>query len=475
MTEREKASNQKSPLQRLMGFFSSLKLTIFLLIVLAITSIAGTVIQQQAPAQDYIREYGESAYRIIKAFMLDDMYHSWWFLALLGLLIVNIVVCSLDKLPRSWRFLLRPDKWPEKGALNRYAQKAKWRSPIGLEKVASVVRDVLKAHGISSEERKENGVFRIFAQKGQINRIGVTITHLSVITIVLGGIIGGIWGFQGNMTIIEGHSSSNVILRDMQHRIVLPFEVRCDSFEVTYYPGTGMPKEYKSVLSIVEGNHTVLTKSIRVNHPLIYKGIRFYQASYGTISNERGVLTLTVTPKNGGKPRDISVGVGGEAKIDNSTTLKLVGFYPDLVLGENNQPMSRSDELRNPAALLELRRNGEFMGRAWVFAFHPNIHSSSNMPYTFRYVRFKGLQYTGLQISKDPGVWVVWTGCILMILGLIVTFFISHRRWWVLVEERNGKSEILVAGSTNRNRVAFEESFAKLVEELKERTTKGEK
>ncbi len=471
---KEKAE-ERSFLGRLMGFFSSLKLTIFLLIVLAITSIAGTVIQQQASVQEYVAEYGETGYRLIKTFMLDDMYHSWWFLSLLGLLIVNIVVCSLDKLPRSWRFLTHPDKWPERGRLNQYAQKARWRSPMGLEEASASVKGVFKERGISFEEKREEGSFRLFAQKGQINRIGVTITHLSVIAIVLGGIIGGIWGFQGNMAIIEGESTPNVILRDMQHRIVLPFSVRCDSFDVTFYPGTGMPKEYKSVLSIVEGNRTVLTKAIRVNHPLVYKGIRFYQASYGTVSNERGVLTLVVTPKEGGKPKEVSVRVGGETKIDNNTTLKLVGFYPDLVLGEHNQPMSRSDELRNPAALLEIRRNGEFLGRSWLFAFHPNIHSSPSVPYTFRYVRFKGLQYTGIQVSKDPGVWVVWTGCILMILGLVITFFVSHRRWWVLVETRGDKSEILVAGSTNRNRTAFEKAFAELVEAMKERTAKGDK
>ncbi len=465
----------RSLLDRLVSFFSSLKLTIFLLIVLAVTSIAGTIIQQQAPSQDYISEYGEAGYRLIKALMLDDMYHSWWFLALLGVLIVNIVICSLDRLPRSWRFITHPDKWPDKGRLSQYSQKARWKSPLAAEKAFGVAKEVLLEHGISCEEMIDSGVYRLFAQKGLVNRIGVTITHLSVIAIVLGGIIGGIWGFQGNMTIVEGQSSPNVILRDMQHRIVLPFSVRCDSFDVTYYPGTGMPKEYKSVLSIVEGNRTVLTRSIRVNHPLVYKGIRFYQASYGTISNEKGVLTLVVTPREGGKPKEISVKVGGEAKIDNNTTLRLVGFYPDLVLGENNQPMSRSDELRNPAALLEVRRNGRYLGRSWMFAFHPNIHSSPDMPYTFRYVRFKGLQYTGIQVSKDPGVWVVWTGCILMILGLLVTFFVSHKRWWVLVEPRGEKSEILVAGSTNRNRTAFEDAFAGLVEALKERTAKGEK
>ena len=43
--------------------------------------------------------------------------------------------------------------------------------------------------------------------------------------------------------------------------------------------------------------------------------------------------------------------------------------------------------------------------------------------------------YTGLQVAKDPGVWIVWLGCTLMMAGyLYVAFFMSHRRIWVRIE-----------------------------------------
>ena len=79
---------------------------------------------------------------------------------------------------------------------------------------------------------------------------------------------------------------------------------------------------------------------------------------------------------------------------------------------------------------------------------------------------FEGIavkEYTGLQVAKDPGVWVVWMGCALLILGLIVSFFFSHQRVWVRIPKVSGK-EIVIAGSTSKNRVGFEKTFQQLVD-----------
>jgi cytochrome c biogenesis protein len=72
-------------------------------------------------------------------------------------------------------------------------------------------------------------------------------------------------------------------------------------------------------------------------------------------------------------------------------------------------------------------------------------------------------EYTGLQVTRDPGVWVVWIGCGLMIIGLIISFFFSHQRVWVRMPRGSGR-EIVLAGSTNKNRVGFEKTFGQLVE-----------
>jgi cytochrome c biogenesis protein len=82
---------------------------------------------------------------------------------------------------------------------------------------------------------------------------------------------------------------------------------------------------------------------------------------------------------------------------------------------------------------------------------------------------FEGLatqQYTGLQVARDPGVWVVWAGCSLLIIGLIVSFFFSHQRVWVRIPKGTG-AEVLLAGSANKNRIGFEKKFQQLTGKIR--------
>ena len=457
---------EKGVLDRLWRFFSSLKLTVLLLIILATTSISGTLILQRGDPQRYIKAYGEAGSTIIKALGLYDVYHSWWFLTLISVLAVNIIVCSIDRFPRAWKFIKEPLRWPSLAILREMKPQEKLKTGYFLEEATDKVWEVLHSKGYKAEKQIQGKEGRVFAQRGVINRMGVYLTHLSVLLILIGGLIGGIWGFTGNMTIVEGESSRNVSIFGTHKVITLPFDVRCDAFEVTYYPGTMTPKDYRSTVTILEGGKPVVTKDIRVNHPLTYKGIKFYQASYGTISNSEGTLVLEVIPK-GGKSFKVRVRVGDSVPLRGDYTLKLVAFYPDLVIGQDNQPMNRSDELRNPAALLEVDKGGKPLFRSWVFAFFPEVHSVKHAPFRFRYVSFKGLQYTGLQVSKDPGVWIVWLGCALMVVGLIVSFFLSHRRIWVYIEDKGKKRHVLVVGNTNRNRGAFSQYFEGLVDSLR--------
>jgi cytochrome c biogenesis protein len=80
---------------------------------------------------------------------------------------------------------------------------------------------------------------------------------------------------------------------------------------------------------------------------------------------------------------------------------------------------------------------------------------------------FTEKEYTGLQVTKDPGVWVVWIGCGMLVLGLIVSFFFSHQRVWVRIPKSSG-GEIVLAGSANKNRIAFEKTFGQLVDKVRQ-------
>ena len=93
--------------EALIDFFRSLKLTIFLLILLSILSVFGTLISQNASRDAYLERYGEGLYEVLNFFGLYDMYHTWWFSGILLLLVVNLVVCSLQRFPGLWAHITR--------------------------------------------------------------------------------------------------------------------------------------------------------------------------------------------------------------------------------------------------------------------------------------------------------------------------------------------------------------------------------
>ncbi len=129
---------------------------------------------------------------------------------------------------------------------------------------------------------------------------------------------------------------------------------------------------------------------------------------------------------------------------------------------------SRNNEFINPTIGLEVYQ-GKGGGKPVYTTEVMKIDSAKPyMPenYTIRYVDYWGARYTGLQVTRDPGVWVVYTGFLLLCIGPLIAFFGSHRKVWVRVQERKGQAVLLVAGSANRNRIGFEREFNKLTEEF---------
>ncbi|RWX47154.1 ResB-like family protein [Candidatus Electrothrix aarhusensis] len=110
------ASKSKNPIW---AFLASVKLALLLIALLASTSIIGTVIQQNKPAEHYVEEWGEGTTKVIETLNLDDMYNSVWFLGLLGAFSLNLIICSLDRIPtvikmvRKDNLVIDPDRLPK--------------------------------------------------------------------------------------------------------------------------------------------------------------------------------------------------------------------------------------------------------------------------------------------------------------------------------------------------------------------------
>jgi cytochrome c biogenesis protein len=448
----------KSTMDKVWDFFISLKLAITVLILLAIASIFGTIIEQNAPMEKYHQVYTDASVRIMDALSLFDMYHSWWFLLLLMLFTVNLSCCTIDRLPRAVKIVRNPKLTLDEGLEKSLGQVDRWKKKGSLDAWAEKYADAMgKAIG-KPRVTKNSETVHLYAETGVVSRFGVYVTHASIVIIFIGAIVGNVFGYKGYVNIPEGETVRQVPTRGGTRPVDLDFAVRCNKFSLTFYTDksgnpTQQPKEYASDLSIFDNGREVLRKKIVVNDPLQYKGVWFYQSSYGQMGSATAQV-MVLDPK-GAPVSNLSLAAGRKVDVPGYGFITGIDYQPDY-------------QGLGPALLVTLEKPGKQPAQAWLPAGRPDFDRRRNDQYAFAFGGLNQAFFTGLQVAKDPGVNIVWVGCTLMVIGIIIAFFMSHQRLWIrLTPASDGRVDVVLAGSANRNRLAFEKKFEKIQDDMK--------
>jgi len=446
------STNKRSFTEALWDFFCSLKLSIFLLIGLALTSIIGTVIPQGNIPPEYLQAISETKFKLYQSLSFFDMYHSWWFMLLLYLLTVNLVACSIKRLPRVWKIAFEPQLVMDEALEKSLSLTGDFKVPGD---AVAKLKDILKGSIGEPVVTEKDGVVYLFAQKNPWSRLGVYVVHASIIIIFIGALIGSFFGYKAFVNIVEG-TSIDTVYTQKEKPIKLDFAVRCESFAVSYY-NTGAPKEFKSVLTILENGKPVKGLENRptiVNDPLSYKGVTFYQSSYGQ-SGEGSAYHINVKSRKGGQPVHLDLQKGVPTPIPGNATIEVL---------EATQEVSQfMPEFKGPAAKVKLTMAGKAPESFIVFKNHPEIEAQRNGELILEFAGADEKLFTGLQVAKDPGVWIVWLGCALMTIGICMAFFMSHLRVWVRVSGGKG----VIGGTASKNPAAFEGKFEALLEKVR--------
>jgi cytochrome c biogenesis protein len=427
-------------------FFASVQLAIVTLCTISLVSIVGTVIPQKEAPDWYVQRFGPGLARFFDLFHLSDMFDAVWFKALLCLLSANLIICSIDRFPGVWRQVTADNTKTPAKRLSAMKRNAAWTAPLSPSTAKEQITRFLSGKGWKSQVKETEDGILLCSQKGAWTRLGVFFVHGSIMVILIGAIIGSILGFKGNVSILEGEGVGKIKVNDASAFIDLGFEIRCDGFNIDYY-SNGMPKEYRSDLTILEKGREVMHKAVKVNSPLTYKGITFYQSSYQAYKD----FLVSITDKETGKEKTF-----------------MVPFQKELPWQEEGL---RFGVINNKSV-------GEKITRLKIWFADPSgppavfwMDSGSRITIDRggKHYLFLGQQLysTGLQVAKDPGVWWVYIGCTLILFGLFITFFTSHRRIWLLLTENSRKTSIYMAGSTNKNRLGFDKTFYELAENLK--------
>lgn len=455
-----KEIQNKNPLW---SFFSSVRLTIVLLILLAVVSILGTIIPQREEAAELARNLNPDTFAFVVRLGLFDMYHALWFRILIGSLALNLVVCSLDRFRSTWKRFRSAPALDRERPFQNLSPGQSIVLPLGMDEASAAVANILRSRyrTVRKDETPKRQV--LLAEKQRFAYFGAYVIHLSVIVILIGALIGSFLGFEAFVRIPEGETIDKVFFRNKVGTLPLGFEVRCDDFSVDFYEN-GAPREFRSDLAFLVGGRQVEKAILLVNHPVQFRGITFYQSSYEQIP---GKIQLKIVRQ--GTPEETletiveigqAVPLPGDEGVFRVAQVRAMGPFPAALVHvepKQGEPLHfyvfQNDEVIKKSLPQEMLRS-------------PKFNPAAFPPYVFSLGQVERRYATGLQVNRDPGTIVVWIGCALIVVGFFITFFTAHRRVWVRLTAEEGEVQVLLSGESHKNPVGLEREVRQLMRDL---------
>jgi len=453
-------------------FFCSLRLTLVNLLLLFAAMIAGTFVNPQNDSLANIERAFAGRTGLLwsyRTFELYDLFRSWWFTAILLSLALNLIACSLERLPRIY-YLVR---YPE----------TRFDRVVGLRLKVSGAPVSVAADAVEEELRRRRFRVRrsgddIFAEKGRYSRFGVWVVHLSLLLILGGGIFGRLTAFEGVANVPQGGGQADSFVErrpdgsQFRHKLLdedgSAFLVQCDDFRLKEFE-PGRPKAFESDLRLFKKNpdgspgRELARKTIRVNEPLRYAGLTFYQASYQQLERAPRAR-ITVLDKVAGTEQQLIVPPSQPIQAADGLSYQLVDYQEDYSgMGPAVQVVRVEEPAGTPAATDGKPSPDAKVTSFWVFNKKPDF-DRDNRPdrFAFRFDRISPYYATGLQIARDPSTPIVYLGCFALFAGIGIAFYTSHKRIWAHLAQ----GKISLGGAAHRNLEGFAGEFEVLCDAL---------
>lgn len=476
----------ESLFSRFLSLLCSVRFGIILLIALGLLCFLGMVIMQQN-VEGFEAYYGAltPAQKLVYGSLgLFDVYHSWYFNAILLVLSFNIVLSSIDRFPKTWTFVSKPKLDASARWLKAQPSHAEFETTAESRAAlaAEIAEKAKKAGWRKTVITEKGGKMFVFAQSGVWNRLGAYAVHVGLLTIFLGGFMTGQLGNTGQMAIQPGQASNEIYefvstldqLNQVTKRV--PFEVFCTDIQQKLIKDDGSLSASNTIDWLtriqIRDESGVTEATVQMNRPFDYRGYRFFQASFVAVGRARSI-NVRLTPENGAPPQDITIPRNGMVTLPDGTLVRFVDFRGSFSLGKENTDEDTS-AYPNPAAVLQVTPPGGGTTQT-AYAFGEKM---ANIPvaqksvagYTYRLTSFeKVADQHVLSVQRDPGADVVYVGFVILPLTLMAVFFFSHQRVWAVIEpDADDQFKVTVGGNTNRNQAAFGEKFKRFMKSFGE-------
>lgn len=446
-------------LERLWHLLTSMKFALVLILAFAVLSLVGTILVQAPPGTlgdaqaktDWIAQvrpkYGGWT-GILDQLQLFAVFQSIWFKVIVTGLSISLVACSVHRVRGLWRTAAHP----RISVGDRFFEHAPQQETIvGHQTPAAAsehIREVLKHHRYRSLVEDEDGL-HLYADRNRWAPLGSLIGHLSLLLILAGAIVGSTFGFRDSGFVVAEGSTAAVATDGLSVKLI--------SFKDSYYAETGAPSDYASDVILYKDGQQVARQTVRVNQPLRYGDVSFYQSFFGPaavmkVADSSGKDVFAQGVPLAWSTNDNSRRVGTFVLPDADLTVWVV------------ESAGTDDSLIKPGQVrLEIyKSDGDGQPIATQTIDQGKATTVQGLAFTFE----RENSFTGLSVSRDPGAPLVWLGALLLLAGFVLVFMFPHRRLWARITARRGGSTIALA-AVGRHDTTVGREFTELVTDIR--------
>ncbi|MGG0668250.1 cytochrome c biogenesis protein ResB [Sporosarcina koreensis] len=469
---RRSQTYKRSIIDKIWNFFSSVKVGVGIIIAVLATSAIGTLfpqklyvpVNQDSPAE--LLAYYERLYGIIGTLYYKlgfyDMYNSWWFKILIGMLGTSIIIASVDRVIPLYKSL-------KKQRTKRHASFMKRQRIYGAglsgDAGSSLAKAEEKLKNMKYNVKTEDGA--ILAEKNRFSRWGPYVNHTGLIIFLFGVLLRGIPGFYVDQTmwIREGELRSipgapDYYLENKDFILETYSKEEADEVfgEAIDRVGT-IVKSYQTDVSLYKKKEDSLPGStdlehvkdypIVVNKPLKFDGYNIFQMDY-RLAELKSMTMQLIEKKTGKSFGQFTIDLDdpeGVYELNDGARVDLIGYYADYDGVENGEPVSKSPIPNNPAFIFDMITPEKPNGEKSFVAIRQTLETEENA-YQVKFVSAETRDISGLTIRKDKTLYILLLGGLIFMIGVIQGSYWNHRRIWI---QKGEGEELLIAAHTNKN------------------------
>lgn len=485
---RRSKTYNKSVIDKIWNFFSSVKVGVWIIVLILIASAMGTIFPQQEyippnviPKEFYRDQYG-SLGQMYFQLGFNNLYGSWWYFLLIAGLGISLVVASLDRFIPLYRALKKQGITRHESFMRRQRLLSETQGIKNIDEQLDLIKSNLKKKRYNV--REENG--NLLAEKNRFSRWGPYVNHIGLIIFLIGGMLRFVpemyvdeilWIRDGETRVVPGTngkyylSSDKFIMetyqKDQENEVFEKAISRAgDGSVVKNFQTNATLYERKG--EIVHGAEPELQKvkekKIQVNQPLKHDSYALYQTSYKLNELNKFIFSLIdlKTEKSLGQitvdllepKKDFDLGSGYKVEI--------MSYFPNFYFNSKGEPDTKNKIPDNPAFVFNMISPEKPEGEKSFVAIQKTIEPDGDNQLKLRFEGVETKNLSALTVRKDKTLWFLGLGGAIFMIGVIQGMYWNHRRIWI--QHKDGV--LLIAGHTNKNWYGIRNEMNSILKQL---------